>query len=239
MFGSLPIDPRQLLKELIQGLMEHDNGKTWTEAGNKVWTDAVKSSLKRIGGQQSASTKCYYTKAEPDMQEFLLDVVWWDKKEGIEGASLACECEWQYVRFTNSEAYAREVGADFGKLLVFKAPLKLMIFASSEDCPAGPILSEIERYLKSYKHHVAGEIYLVLDFVPVPKAWIARIEKSGAVRPSLSHFEIYPPRRIPPSSHAARLMATQYAAMSRTEKYRPSRTIPGSVARNASIPGEW
>jgi len=123
------------------------------------------------------------------MQEFLLDLVWWDEG-GTEGASLGCECEWQFTPRTGNESYVRAVGDDFGKLLVFKAPLKLMIFASSEDCPADPIRAEIDRYLKSYKHHVVGETYLVLDFVPKPKAWIAKIEQSGAAQPKLSGFEI-------------------------------------------------
>jgi hypothetical protein len=185
------MDPAQLLKELILGLKEHNGGKTWTGGGNKIWTDAVKLSLKKIGERRSAFIQCYYTKAEPDMQEFLLDLVWWDK-DGVEGASLACECEWQYAPFTDSEAYANAVGADFGKLLVFKAPLKLMIFASSLESPhiEELVVTEINRYLDSYKHHVVGETYLVLDFAPKPKAWIAKIDQNGATHPELSAFEI-------------------------------------------------
>ena len=114
------------------------------------------------------------------MQEFLLDLVWWDK-DLTEGASLVCECEWFYDRFSNEQRYAENVGTDFGKLLVFKAPLKLMIFASVDGAPDMQqlVLNEIDRYLRGYKHHLAGETYVILDFAPKLAAWSASVEKSG------------------------------------------------------------
>jgi len=189
LFGDSPISPKELIQELISGVRSHDGGKTWSMDRNKIWTDAVKLTMKNIGESRSAYTKCYYTKAEPHMKEFLLDLVWWDKSR-TEGATLACECEWQFTPRTSNETYIKAVGEDFGKLLVFKAPLKLMIFASSDACPPGPIVKEINRYLKSYKHHVTGETYLAVDFVRSPKAWIARVDQDGAIQPKLSAFEI-------------------------------------------------
>jgi hypothetical protein len=190
MFGEAPITPAQLLRELVEGLRRHNGGETWSSGENEVWTGAVKSTLKAIGTRHSRTTQCFYTKAEPDMQEFLLDLVWWNK-EGVEGASLACECEWQYAPMTGSQSYATNVGSDFGKLLVFKAPLKLMIFASSKQSPEieALVVTEINRNLDSYKHHVVGETYLVLDFAPQPKAWIAKIDQNGASHPQLAEFK--------------------------------------------------
>jgi hypothetical protein len=181
MFGPSPIKPEKLLRELIRGVKEHDSGRTLNKRGNKSWTEAVKSSLKEIAKKcHPASVRCYYTKAEPSMREFLLDVVWWDEGK-FEGASLACECEWH-----RSPEAIRE---DFGKLLVIKAPLKLMIFASSNGRQSDLVRSKLEEYLKSYKHHVQGETYLVLDLVPEPRAWIARIERNGIANPDLTDFK--------------------------------------------------
>jgi hypothetical protein len=189
-FGSCPIEPERLVRELKTGLQKCNRGHTWNHGGNKEWTDAVKKKLKKIAKGYSNKTRCFYSHAELGMTEFLLDLVWWDKDE-IEGASLACECEWYFSRNGKVGQYAKRVGEDFAKLLVFKAPLKLMIFATPKQSPKVEyaVIKEINRYLKRYKHHLAGETYLVLDFAPVPKAWIARIEKNGAVHPSLSNFE--------------------------------------------------
>jgi len=186
MFGSAPIEPHRLLRELVSEVRKHVDGKNWSRGENTAYTLAVKETLKNIAATCSATTKCFYTAAEPGMKEFLLDLVWWDD-DGIDGALLACECEWQYARFSNGEAYPQAVGEDFGKLLVFKAPLKLMIFATPQDSPeiGACVIREIERYLRKYRHHVEGEVYLILDFAPAPKAWIAIVEQHGASQPVL------------------------------------------------------
>jgi hypothetical protein len=180
MLGPPPIKPELLLRELICGVREHDSGRTLNDSSNTRWTEAVKSTLKEIARKyHPTSVRCYYTKAEPSMREFLLDVVWWDEGK-TEGASLACECEWNKLE---------AIREDFGKLLVIKAPLKLMIFASTKGCPPDQVRFKLEEYLKSYKHHIKGETYLVLDLIQKPKAWIARIEQDGVANPDLSDFK--------------------------------------------------
>ena len=178
MFGPLPIEPQELIQQLVTEVTSRVSGN-WSSKENTTWTLAVKEALKLIATRHSKTAKCFYTRAEPGMREFLLDVVWWDN----DAASFACECEWQFARFSNSEQYAIAVGEDFEKLLVFKAPLKLMIFASSDSEIQQNILEEIKRYYSGYQHHVDGEVYLILDFAPTPKVWIARVDRNGPSAP--------------------------------------------------------
>jgi len=191
MFGPLPISPEELLSKLIPAVLKYvDNNKDQT-GENTNWTLAVKESLKSILAECSRETRCFYTNAEPGMKEFMLDLLWWTN-DGSDGALLACECEWFFAGRSNEDSYFNEVGEDFSKLLVFKAPLKLMIFATPPEIPAieFSVIKEINRYLYAYKHHVAGETYLVLDFARVPKAWISKIEQDGASQPTLRQLPI-------------------------------------------------
>lgn len=181
MFKNQPIDPSSLLTQLVAGV----NKRLKSQQGlgeNKTWTLHVKETLKLIGETPPLNFDCIYTDREKGIQEFLLDLVWWDRAAG-EGAALAVECEWFYGKFPSEEAYAQRVVEDFEKLLVFKSPLKLMIFASVSGYPTmrTSVLTKIKQYLRQYKHHLAGEVYLFLDFSewPTTCAWIARIDQPG------------------------------------------------------------
>ena len=90
------------------------------------------------------------------------------------------------------ENYPLHAGEDFEKLLVFKAPLKLMIFATPKDDPwvEEPVIETINGYLLGYKHHVLGEKYLVLDFASKPKCWIVEVSGNGASCPQLEELQI-------------------------------------------------
>ena len=84
------------------------------------WTKVLKGSLRELLESEGTNmTEALYSFPDSNRHEFLLDLVIWDRQDG-EGASLALESEWSQ----NIE----EVATDFRKLLVIKAPLKLMIF---------------------------------------------------------------------------------------------------------------
>ena len=86
-------------------------------------------------------------------QEFLYDVVWINASGRME---LAVECE---VSFS-----VADVLYDFRKLLHAKAPLKLMLFSDSSQLQRENIVGKIEEELKSFKGHVPGEEYIVVQF---------------------------------------------------------------------------
>lgn len=191
LFGSAPMEPRDLAKKLVAEVQNHNDGDTWLHGENRQWTEAVKKGLENIARELPVKTTCVYTAFAPGAREFLLDVVWWNKEDS-EGASLACECEWYWSRSRKVEDYHIHVGEDFEKLLVFKAPLKLMIFATPKNAPwvEEPVIEKINGYLLGYKHHVLGEKYLVLDFAPKPKCWMVEVSGNGASRPQLKELQI-------------------------------------------------
>jgi hypothetical protein len=104
-------------------------------------------------------------------KEFMVDFLWEEKKLG-KRALLACESEW------GSDPYGRrnkvKVTYDFDKLLVFKAPFKLLLFESADaDASGNPkkgaftigdVKDMLEESLRNYWHHVPGETYVFVDF---------------------------------------------------------------------------
>ncbi len=117
---------------------------------------------------ESGHRDVIYSDTDADKHEFLLDVVAWDRDEDGESLSLAVECEWLQT--------VKEIENDFWKLLVVKAPVKLMIFA----CPKrGSKFNQhtswetIKSCMKRYKGHIEGEKYVFIDFAPQPirAAW--------------------------------------------------------------------
>ena len=81
-----------------------------------------------------------------DVQEWMLDLVWMDKKGAI---GLAVESELQSSK--------KGLIDDFLKLMVIKAPLKLFIYKSKN------ALNTLTPYLKDFPQHLEGEEYLLMD----------------------------------------------------------------------------
>jgi len=180
MFTEQPIDPSSLLSQLVAGVDQRTK-LPYQEGENKTWTRAVKETLKYIGERPPLNFTSLFTDKEKEEREFLLDFVWWDSREG-QGAALAAECEWRFPPRVSPNDYKLLVAEDFDKLLVFKSPVKLMIFGSEPEHKdmQDSILDELRGYLRRYKDHIAGETYLFLDFAPKRGTWITRIDTSGA-----------------------------------------------------------
>lgn len=89
----------------------------------------------------------------PDMgvPQFLLDLVWWRDSDSMD-IVLAVESEW---------GKNWQVWEDFGKLLVVKSPLKLMVF---EKQPKDTVETIEQLYMQRYTQHVKGEQYLLIEF---------------------------------------------------------------------------
>jgi len=95
--------------------------------------------------------------------EFMLDAVWWQEDQTGAAAVLAAECEWASWE-RKAERRANVVGHDFEKLLQFKAPMKLMIFEPNTLETRIAIHRRFEEYLRRFRQHVAGELYVFVDF---------------------------------------------------------------------------
>jgi hypothetical protein len=107
--------------------------------------------------------------------EFLLDAVVWNRKDG-EGVILAVESEWTQ--------HVTDIEEDFWKLLVVKSPIKLMIFATTPRATKhsqDAVWQRLNECLRKYKDHVAGEIYVFIDFAPAParKAWWVEVPQDA------------------------------------------------------------
>jgi len=146
-FGALPITPDEILKQL-QALAK----QLKVDASPTERTEAVNGLLHKLGKERGHEL---YYKGQP---EFLLDFVWWEKVNGKEGSALGMESEW------GSPA---EVEADFSKLLSYKAPLKVMVYGSGGNAELqGEVQQRVRDLIAKFSQHVAGEVYLLIDFRP-------------------------------------------------------------------------
>jgi hypothetical protein len=85
---------------------------------------------------------------------WLFDVVW--KLPNDSGLAMICESEWSQ----NSSG----VVYDFRKLLVGKAPLKLLIYDGGNCERDGQgVRDEIKKVMEAYRFHVQNEVYLLVS----------------------------------------------------------------------------
>jgi hypothetical protein len=164
-------NPQQLVHDLVE-MMKAAN-PDWN-GSNTAWTNHLKASLKEMLEIKDANVRdVLFSHTESDTHEFLLDVVAWDRSEG-EGVYLAAESEWGQTK--------QEILEDFWKLLVVKAPIKLMVFALNRKPTVhtlGAVWDGIKDCLMKYRHHQQGEHYLFIDFSPSTSAWWIEMPKSG------------------------------------------------------------
>lgn len=135
---------------------------------DKAWTQAVRRRFIEICPQG-----CYAHPSNPLTRrgEYLADYTWLGEAGGR--VLLAGESEWGTVRF-NRTSWAR-VEQDFEKLLVIKAPFKVLVFSSVCGAKASQNESDInftfdyaqkklKAYLENYWDHLTGEVYIFVDF---------------------------------------------------------------------------
>jgi hypothetical protein len=115
LFGENPIEQVALVSQLVAGV----SSQVTPESTRTVRTEAVKSSLRSLGKSLGRTVAPDPTEQQP---EFMLDLVWFRNKKSID-IDLAVESEW---------GKAVEILNDFEKLLPIKAPLKLMVYESSD-----------------------------------------------------------------------------------------------------------
>jgi hypothetical protein len=185
------IDPLDLVARL--GKRVDELWDTQPHAPDGVWTLHVKEALGKIAKEVEVergpdlSLDVIYTKPVEGVHEFLLDLVWWCRKNSskYEFMGLAVEVEWGTL-----PTIAHAVGEDFSKLTVVKCPIKLMIFCTtrtgvnrSHEPLQQVVLAELDRYLSCYAHHIPGEHYVFVDIATSGnrRAWIRSVGQDGVL----------------------------------------------------------
>ena len=164
MIERSPIEPAELVRQISLRMREKDPDP----AQSKLWTKALKECLRSLLESEGTNvTQVLYSDRANDTHEFLLDVVVWDRTNS-EGVILAVESEW----LQNVD----DLAEDFWKLLVVKAPIKLMIFASNKNprtFSQDAIWNKLSDCLARYRDHISGERYVFMDYAPPPgrRAW--------------------------------------------------------------------
>jgi predicted AAA+ superfamily ATPase len=167
MFGRRPIHPRTLC-----GCLVHDVIDQFQKKGR--WTRSVKHALLKLGKRKKRYCAPNQRKDQP---EFLFDFLWFRNCE-MNDILLAVESE---------KGSRRQVLDDFGRLLLVKAPLKLLVFSTTRRAHRShQILDGIqENYMQKFSQHVEGEEYVLLEFVEQDqKAYCHyyKIPKNGNLR---------------------------------------------------------
>lgn len=147
LFGERPIDPRELVDALVQGVVPKIEK-------NEPWTKAVMDVLRELGKK-----KGHYVTPDPsvDQREYMLDLLWFADSE-TNDILLAVESEW---------GGKRNVWEDFDKLMHIKAPLKVMILSTNRhgEQSQAVVKGIQELYMQKFSQHVKGEEYLLIEFV--------------------------------------------------------------------------
>lgn len=108
------------------------------------------------------------------LNQWLVDLIWWNDRAGQRGVELAVESEWNI--------HAGDVVDDFEKLLAVKSPLKLMIYRVSNKTRQS-VWDALQRAMREYRHHVKDENYIFCEFQP---GWsctcrLVHIPKNGVI----------------------------------------------------------
>jgi hypothetical protein len=140
----MPMNPSKLLQSLVTQIPARAS-----KEGKKEWNRATKEVLCELGRKAGFEPYASLRLGKIRLHEWLLDIVWYSLETG--GIQLAVESEL---------GREEDVLFDFGKLMVVKAPLKLLLV----ECGKQRLIRRVEQYLQGFDHHIAGEAYLLVDF---------------------------------------------------------------------------
>ncbi len=148
-FGSPIITPAELAHALITDVQpeaEHLMGVSAQFQKDRCteWTQGVKTVLFKLARKLGCEVYC---SGKGFSNELMLDVLWCHGDSACTGIALACKSEWNY---------ADPVSEDFQRLLVVKAPLKVLTYSGSKSM-AEKIRARVKQDMERYPYHVAGE----------------------------------------------------------------------------------
>ena len=167
-FGGADFDLRlQVADRFVEEFVKTVAPLKADDARDEVWTLAVRRRLIEI-----CAKGCY---ALPDTPysakgEYLADYTWSEEGD-MKRLLLACQTEWGTG--WSGRTHWAPVERSFEKLLAVKAPFKVLIFSSCrQPDPLNPetdfssdyAKGKLERSLRTYLHHLPGEVYIFVDF---------------------------------------------------------------------------
>ncbi|HEX3153101.1 MAG TPA: hypothetical protein VHV32_00680 [Candidatus Angelobacter sp.] len=160
-FGTLSIHPSEFIATINAKATEVVRSRD-PEERNTAWTHAVKQALAAMG--RDLGFEPFFSDPQNKRSEFMLDLVWWKQDQDGAWAALGVESEWGNPRVRDCKVRAGCVADDFEKLLQFKAPVKLLTFTADNNEMRRSIHDMLQRYLRQFCQHVAGEMYLFIEF---------------------------------------------------------------------------
>lgn len=141
----------EISRQLVNGLP-----KELRDQPDSAWTAAIVKGLDKIGKSKGLHVCGHGCSGQ---SEWMLDIVWMKTPE--QRVILAVESEWRGQS---------AISEDFGKLMVVKSPLKLMVFNTSDHKGWELIVKRLEKDMTNFPDHLSGEHYLLLE-VTAPGAF--------------------------------------------------------------------
>jgi hypothetical protein len=183
-FGNTYFEKRrQYAEKLIETFVAKVAPPMCLDESDGIWTQSIRRRFFEICPED-----CYPLPDAPwnAKGEFLADVTWAEiaKEKRL---LLSCEIEWGTGWHANTNWSL--VAEHFEKLFPVKAPFKVFIFSSDEPLDRtkgtveGDFLIELAREkleasLGNYGHHLAGEVYIFIDFPRTHKPKTSGIYRS-------------------------------------------------------------
>ena len=137
--------------------MEDDNNTNWTKAINKILWQTIKSvnNTYKVAACKLDTSDC---------KEWLYDFVCYQNNSvGLDNVFFIAESEWKNP-FGN-EDYLQDVQYDFEKLLLAKAPYKLMVFEGENDEEVKSSISHLTSVIKNSKLTQPKDRYMFAGWI--------------------------------------------------------------------------
>lgn len=144
--------------ERILGALDEFEGverNLWSQA---EWTRQILTALCGVG--QAMGYVCASDTAGADWGKWLYDICWLDGRQGLRSVPMVAECEWGHVD---------EIEADFHKLLVVRASLRVLIFdggssVGAEDSRGRATLDRLSKRVRRFEGSRVGDTYLLIVY---------------------------------------------------------------------------
>ena len=167
----------------------------WTQA---QWTRSILTALCGVG-QDLGYISCATGAKNADWGEWLFDACWLDGRQGLRSVPMVAECEWEHMG---------EIEADFHKLLVARASLRVMVCdgwcqPDVDDANGRATAERLRRHVREFQDSRIDDTYLLIIY-----EWHERKRRSWRYRmrvnargmlPTLESLRVKPAR--PPARH--------------------------------------
>ena len=119
------------------------------------WTKLIKLGLRSLGQELGHDVSAFGLEKS---SEWMFDLMWSRQTEDdyFERVALAVEIEWKMDE--------ENIFRDFEKLLVAKAPLKLMVFQQASKGGVAARVKNLTRAIRKFKGKFASERYLIAGY---------------------------------------------------------------------------